>query len=137
MISWFCSKYFVWDNRTRHISQKKQRQTCVTLLCNANTIFFFKLDYLYNLGQKDVAKLTKLSKIEFSMECFTADFFARFCQKRQALAFEGSASACHQIQAFGLQTYKSTNVFSKIVWIFCISFLLLWECIETPKMISF
>ena len=31
----------------------------------------------YNLGQKVVDKLTKLSKIGFSMECFT-DGFLRF-----------------------------------------------------------
>ena len=41
--------------------------------------------------QKFVDKLTKLSKTDFSMECFTADFFARFYQKGQNLAFEWSA----------------------------------------------
>ena len=56
------------------------------------------------------------------MECFRADFFARFCQKRQALAFEGSASACHQIQAFGLQTYKSQMFFPRLSEYFAFHF---------------
>ena len=42
----------------------------------------------YNLGQKVEDKFTKLSKIDFSIECFTADFFLRFfTKKRQNLAF--------------------------------------------------
>ena len=32
----------------------------------------------YNLGQKFGDKFTKLSKIGFSLECFTDDFFAIF-----------------------------------------------------------
>ena len=40
-----------------------------------------------NLGQKVGDKLTKLSKIGFSMECFTADFLQLFTKKCQNLAF--------------------------------------------------
>ena len=35
----------------------------------------------YNRGQKIGDKFTKLSKIGFSMECFTADFLQFFYQK--------------------------------------------------------
>ena len=41
----------------------------------------------YNLGQKVGDKLTKLSKVGFSMECFTADFLQFFTKKCQNLAF--------------------------------------------------
>ena len=44
-----------------------------------------------NLGQKVVDKLTKLSKIGFSMECFTAGFLHFFTKKRQNLAFGWTA----------------------------------------------
>ena len=49
-----------------------------------------KIKY-YNLGQKFGDKLTKLNKIGFSMECFTADFFRFFPEKRQNLAFGWTA----------------------------------------------
>ena len=42
---------------------------------------------MYNLGQKVEDKFTKLSKIGFSTECFTADFLQFFTKKRQNLAF--------------------------------------------------
>ena len=45
----------------------------------------------YNLGQKAGEKLTKLSKIGFSIECFTADFLHLFTKKRQNLAFGWTA----------------------------------------------
>ena len=53
-----------------------------------------------NLGQKIGDKLTKLSKIGFSMECFTADFLRFFTEKRQNLALVGQLGTRHQIQAF-------------------------------------
>ena len=40
-----------------------------------------------NLGQKVGDNLTKLSKIGFSIERFTADFLRFFTKKRQNLAF--------------------------------------------------
>ena len=43
---------------------------------------------MYNLGQKVGDKFTKLSKISFSTECFTADFLQFFTKKRHNLAFE-------------------------------------------------
>ena len=45
-----------------------------------NRIMFFVavLFAAYNLGQGIVEKLAKLSKIDFSMECFTADFSRDF-----------------------------------------------------------
>ena len=45
----------------------------------------------YNLGQKVGDKFTKLSKIGFSMECFTADLLQFFTKKRQNLAFGWNA----------------------------------------------
>ena len=45
----------------------------------------------YNLGQKVGDKFTKLSKIGFSVECFTADFLQFFNKKRQNLTFCWSA----------------------------------------------
>ena len=45
----------------------------------------------YNLGQKFGDKLTKLSKIGFSMECFTTDFLQFFTKKRQNLALGWTA----------------------------------------------
>ena len=47
---------------------------------------FLFLYTAYNLRQKVREKLTKLSKIRFSMECFTADFWQIFTKKRQNLA---------------------------------------------------
>ena len=40
-----------------------------------------------NLGQRVGDKLTKLSKLGFSMECFTADFLQFFTKSCQNLAF--------------------------------------------------
>ena len=42
---------------------------------------------MYNLGQKVVGKFTKLSKIGFSMKCFTAVILLLFTEKRQNLVF--------------------------------------------------
>ena len=44
-----------------------------------------------NLGQKVGDKVTKLSKIGFSMECFTTDFLQFFTEKRQNLALGWTA----------------------------------------------
>ena len=46
---------------------------------------------MYNLGQKVGAKLTKLSQIGSSMECFTGDFLRFFTQNCQNLAFGWAA----------------------------------------------
>ena len=40
-----------------------------------------------NLGQRVGDKFTNLSKTRFSMECFTADFFAIFYQKASKIGF--------------------------------------------------
>ena len=45
----------------------------------------------YNLGQRIRDKFPNLSKIDFSMECFTADFSQFFTKKRQNLAFAWAA----------------------------------------------
>ena len=47
--------------------------------------------YWYNLGQKVGDKFTKLSKIGFSMEWFTADFLQFFTKKHQNLGFRWTA----------------------------------------------
>ena len=41
----------------------------------------------YNLEQKIGGKFTKLCKIGFSMECFTADLLQFFCQKTSKFCF--------------------------------------------------
>ena len=46
---------------------------------------------MYNLGQRVGDKLTKLSKVGFSMECFTADFLRFFTKNRQNLALGWTA----------------------------------------------
>ena len=63
------------------------------MVCFIPELFFFKKKLLhrcligsYNLGQKSADKLTKLSKIGFSMECFTADFLPFYTKKRENLA---------------------------------------------------
>ena len=45
----------------------------------------------YNLGQKVGDKFTKLRKIGFSMECFTADFLHFLTETFQNLAFRWTA----------------------------------------------
>ena len=77
-----------------------------------------------NNGQKVGDKFTKLSKIGFSMDCFTTDFFATFCQKTFGNSFGnsyihflvimiqfhfscGEEKLCYKVK-------KSTNVLPKI-----------------------
>ena len=55
---------------------------------------------LYNLGQKVGDKFTKLSKIGFFMECFTADFLQFLSKNVKILLFGGRLGTRHQIQAF-------------------------------------
>ena len=45
----------------------------------------------HNVGQNVGDKFTKLSKISFSMKCFTADFLRFFTEKRRSLAFGWTA----------------------------------------------
>ena len=53
-----------------------------------------------NLGQKFVDKLTELSKIDFSLECFTADFLRDFAKIVKIWLLVGWLNICHQIQVF-------------------------------------
>ena len=52
----------------------------LSLIARYKGTFFFVLEFIqvgalnYNLGKGIVDKLTKLSKLGFSVECFTADF---------------------------------------------------------------
>ena len=46
---------------------------------------------IYNLEQRVGDKVTKLSNIGFSMECFTADFLRFFTKKHQNLALGWTA----------------------------------------------
>ena len=55
---------------------------------------------LYNLGQKVVDKLVKLSKVDFSMEYVTADFLRDLTKGVKIWLFGDRLSTCHQIQAF-------------------------------------
>ena len=58
-------------------------------------ICFFRLSW-----RKVVEKLTKISKTDFSMECFTHDFLRDFAKNVKTWLFGGWLSTCHQIQAF-------------------------------------
>ena len=53
------------------------------------------------LSAKIVEKFTKVSKIGFSVECFTAGFFAYFYQKTSKfVSLGGRLVTRHQIQTF-------------------------------------
>ena len=54
----------------------------------------------YNLGHWVVDNLAKLSKIYFSVECFTADFLRDFTKGDKIWLSGGRLGTCHQIQAF-------------------------------------
>ena len=64
----------------------------------------------YNLGKGVRDKFTNLSKIGFSIECFTADFLRFFTKKRQKVAL---GCTCHQIQAF--PEFSSNFLISQIL----------------------
>ena len=72
---------------------QKQLVTKLTLVFMRNSAlrekfnYYFQGLFCYNLEQKVADKFTKLSKIDFSMDCFTADFLRRFTKKRQNLVF--------------------------------------------------
>ena len=50
-------------------------------------MFLIKKRNKHNLGQKVGKNFTKLSKIGFHMECFTADFLEFFIKKRGNIGF--------------------------------------------------
>ena len=75
---------------------------------------------VYNLGQKVGDKLTKLSKMGFSMEWFTADFLQFFTKKYQNLAFGWTTG------------YSSSNPsISRIFWKFLNFLINVYQCINT------
>ena len=58
------------------------RQTLLSFLFREK--FSTKIFPSSNVRQKVVDKLTKVSKIDFGIDCFTAAFSRFFCQKRQS-----------------------------------------------------
>ena len=52
----------------------------------------------HNPGQRVVNKFTKLRKIGFSMECFTADFLRVFNENMKIWLLGVRLGTCHQIQ---------------------------------------
>ena len=54
------------------------------------------LQYAYNPGQNVVNKFTKLSKIDFCMECFTPGFYEFLTKTSKFVFWVGTH---HQIQA--------------------------------------
>ena len=52
-----------------------------------------------NHGQNIVDKLMKLSKIGFSMECFTADFLQFFSATVKICLWDSRLGNCHQFKA--------------------------------------
>ena len=60
----------------------------------------------YNLGQESVNKLTKLSKVYFSMKYFTVDFW-RISRENVKICFLSSRQGiCYQIQALQRYSWK-------------------------------
>ena len=53
-----------------------------------------------NLGEKAAEKLTKLNKIDFSVESFTAIFLRGLTKNVTIWLSGGHLSTCHQIQTF-------------------------------------
>ena len=70
-----------------HVIIKKLYTEYFYIFKNQQSILFLEEIGSYNLGQKVGDKFIKLSKIGFSMECFTADFLQFFNKKRQNLTF--------------------------------------------------
>ena len=66
----------------------------------------------YNLGQKVADKLTKLSKIGFSMEYFTANFLPFFTKKQQNLALGWTAGYSPSNPSISGIFWKSPNFLS-------------------------
>ena len=53
----------------------------------------------YNHGQDITDKLTKLSKIDFSMECFTADLMQFFSATVKLCLLDSELSNCYQFKS--------------------------------------
>ena len=53
-----------------------------------------------NLGQKFVDNIWKLSKIDFFMECNTANFLRSFTRKAKIGFWVVGVGTCHKTQAF-------------------------------------
>ena len=66
---------------------------------NYDKTMLISLHY-YNLGQNIVNKLTKLSKIGYSMEYFTADFLQFSSSTIKIYLMRDRLSTQHQFQAF-------------------------------------
>ena len=82
----------------------------LTLFFLSNLVPFNKQNYQkHNLGQKVRDKLTKLSKIGFSMECFTADFLRFFTKTPQNLAFGWTAGYSQSNQSISAIFLKFPN----------------------------
>ena len=105
-------------------SYKKQIETCFS--SSAYTHLY--INDLYNLAKRFVNKLTKLRKIDFSMECVMDDFFRDFTE-------------CVKIWLFGsLKSFRNSwgNSYIHILLIKSISVSLavkrncakLWQCLQ-------
>ena len=62
--------------------------------------FQMKMNFRRKSWPKIVDKFRKLSKIYFSIECFTAEFFAIFKRICQKLPLGCRLGTCHQIETF-------------------------------------
>ena len=85
-----CSHRWLWQ-QSKAISLPKelmQGSNFVYMLTksNLNHLQGITQEGTLNLGQKVGDKFTQLSKIGFSMECFTAEFLRFFTKKGQNLA---------------------------------------------------
>ena len=65
---------------------------------------------ILNVGQNIVDKYIKLSKVGFSMECFTADFLQFLSTTVKICLLGGRLDTCHQFQA--LQGFSSNFLIS-------------------------
>ena len=76
----------------------KRLASCIC--CKKDGIEFLETMPDYNLGQKIVDKFTKLSKTDFSVECFIGDFLRFFAINVKVFLLGGRLVTSHKIQAF-------------------------------------
>ena len=86
-----------------HSKQKKtlsSNLTFTTTVIGSYQNVLYRYSASYNLELKVVDKLTKINKIDFSMECLTVDFLRDFTKHLKIWFFDSGLGTCHHIQAF-------------------------------------
>ena len=78
----------------------KSAVACADLVTFTEEILNGKLHFLCNVGQNIVDKFTRLNKVDLSVECFRAVFFAIFQQNCPNLSTGWPAGCSPSIQVF-------------------------------------